>query len=122
MAGLSIGLVMFSTVMAILVGTGAYRVSYLRVAPAWHGIGLAIESGVLEEVLIRGVVMRLVWRAFGPVAGLVVSALLFGVGHVGNPGAVMLIGLVIGCTAGWLLECEGGTRRLSDGKIWLRGE
>lgn len=35
---------------------------------------------------------------------------------------VMLVGLAIGGTAGWLLEREGGTLRLVDGRIWLRGE
>ena len=35
---------------------------------------------------------------------------------------VTLLGLVIGSSAGWQLEREGGTRRLPDGRIWLRGE
>jgi hypothetical protein len=34
----------------------------------------------------------------------------------------MLFGLVIGGTAGWLLEREDATRRLPDGALWLRGE
>lgn len=34
----------------------------------------------------------------------------------------ILLGLVIGGTAGWQLEREGATRRLPDGRLWLRGE
>ena len=30
------------------------------------------EKSVLEEVLVRGVVLRLVWRAFGPLVAFVV--------------------------------------------------
>lgn len=33
-----------------------------------------------------------------------------------------LVGLVIGAAAGWQLERDGGTRRLVDGRLWLRGE
>lgn len=33
-----------------------------------------------------------------------------------------LIGFAVGGTAGWLLERKGSTRRLPDGRLWLRGE
>jgi hypothetical protein len=32
------------------------------------------------------------------------------------------VGLVVGGTAGWLLERQGATRRLENNKLWLRGE
>ena len=43
---------------------------------------------------------------------------------VAGPGALpaMLVGLVIGGAAGWRLERGSDTRRLPDGKVWLRGE
>jgi hypothetical protein len=34
----------------------------------------------------------------------------------------ILLGLVIGSTAGWQLERDDATRRLPDGGLWLRGE
>jgi teichoic acid transport system permease protein len=34
----------------------------------------------------------------------------------------MCLGFIIGSAAGWQLESESGTRRLPDGKVWLRGE
>lgn len=43
-----------------------------------------------------------------------------GAGVSGLP--FVLFGLVIGSMAGWQLERDGTTRRLADGKIWLRGE
>lgn len=36
------------------------------------------------------------------------------------PGIV--VGVAIGGVAGWLLERDGSTRRLPDGRLWLRGE
>lgn len=34
----------------------------------------------------------------------------------------ILVGIAIGGVSGWLLERDGATRRLADGKVWLRGE
>ncbi|MBX3530110.1 MAG: hypothetical protein KF849_05860 [Rhizobiaceae bacterium] len=34
----------------------------------------------------------------------------------------IVLGIVIGSTAGWHLESEDAVRRLPDGRIWLRGE
>lgn len=34
----------------------------------------------------------------------------------------LLLGLGIGAAAGWRLERDANTRRLPDGRIWLRGE
>jgi membrane protease YdiL (CAAX protease family) len=61
---------------------------------------LALESGILEEVIVRGVVLRLVWRAFGPAAAFIASALLFGVGHFANPGATWLTTACVAIEAG----------------------
>ena len=34
----------------------------------------------------------------------------------------IVVGLIIGGVSGWLLERDGATRRLPDGRLWLRGE
>lgn len=33
-----------------------------------------------------------------------------------------LLGLVAGSAGGWLIERDGATRRLGDGRVWLRGD
>jgi hypothetical protein len=48
----------------------------------------------------------------------IVSFLIAGLG--GLP--AMLTGLAVGGAAGWWLEPRADTRRLPDGRIWLRGE
>jgi hypothetical protein len=58
LAGLMIGFVMFSTVMAIMIAFGLYKFDYRGSASVWRGAGLAIESGVFEDVIVRGVVFR----------------------------------------------------------------
>lgn len=114
LVGLVIGLVMFSTVMAIMIAFGLYRFDYHGATPAWHGAGLAIESAVLEEVLVRGVVLRLMWRVFGPWAAFTISAILFGAGHVGNPGATWFTTACIAVEAGVML----GAFYALTGRLW----
>ena len=113
-AGLIVGLVMFSAVMAILIGFGLYRFDYHGAASAWPGAGLALESGVLEEVLVRGVVLRLMWRALGPWAAFIISAILFGAGHVGNAGATWFSTACITVEAGVML----GSFYALTGRLW----
>ena len=64
-----------------------YEVSSLGAAPVWTAAGRAIQSGVVEEIMIRAILLRLVWRAFGPWIAFAVSAALFGFGHIANPNA-----------------------------------
>lgn len=35
---------------------------------------------------------------------------------------IMLLGFIVGGTIGWQFERDGATRRLPDGRLWLRGE
>lgn len=113
--GLVVGVVMFSSVMLALLGTDAFSTAFHGPAPAWHAAGLAIESSVLEEVLVRGVVLRLMWRAFGPVVAFGISALLFGLGHIGNPGATWFTTACITLEAGVML----GAFYALTGRLWV---
>jgi CAAX protease family protein len=113
--GLLIGFLMFSTVMAIMLGFGLYHVEFVGLAPAWESAGLAIQSGVFEEVIIRGVVMRLMWRAFGPLAAFVISAALFGAGHIGNAGATAFSTICVAIEAGVML----GAFYALTGRLWM---
>ncbi|MDP1632068.1 MAG: type II CAAX endopeptidase family protein [Caulobacter sp.] len=114
-AGGALGVLTFSAVMAILVGFQLYDLKYLGAASAWRGAGLALESGVFEEVLVRGIVLRLAWRAFGPWPAFVISALLFGVGHIGNPGATLFTTACVAIEAGVALAAFYAL----TGRLWL---
>lgn len=115
LAGSAIGLVLFALVMLILVAIGAYDIDYLGAASAWQGAGLAIESGVFEEVLVRGVILRLAWRAFGPWPAFIVSAVLFGAGHAANPGATVFTVACVAVEAGLML----GAFYALTGRLWV---
>ena len=115
LAGLLLGLLMFSLVMAILIGSGLYEFKANGPAPAWRAAGLAIHAGVVEELIIRGVIFRLLWRAFGPVVAFAVSAALFGAGHIPNNASSALAVIAIAIEAGIML----GAFYALTGRLWV---
>ena len=114
-AGLLIGAAMFSVVMAIMAMFGLYDIRSLGSAPAWISVGKAIQSGVIEEIMIRAILLRLTWRAFGPWVAFALSAALFGFGHLPNPNATVFAAVAIGLEAGIML----GAFYALTGRIWM---
>lgn len=115
LSGLLIGVVVFASVMAVLIGGGLYSFEWLGPTPMWTGSALSVQSGVIEEVLARGIILRLVWRAFGPWAAFIFSSALFGAGHFGNPNASAWAALCIAVEAGILL----GAFYALTGRLWV---
>ena len=113
--GLAIGVVVFSTVMAALIGTGLYSFAFTGPAPAWTGSALSVQSGVIEEVMARGVILRLTWRAFGPWVAFIFSAGLFGALHLGNDNSSVWAAVCIAMEAGILL----GAFYALTGRLWV---
>lgn len=114
-AGLAIGAAMFALVMGIMAVGGLYDFKRLGDAPAWIALGNAVQSGVVEELMIRAVLLRLVWRAFGPWIAFAVSAALFGFGHIGNPNATVFAAVAIALEAGIML----GAFYALTGRLWM---
>lgn len=114
-AGLLLGLIMFAAVMLIMTGFGLYQVAFLGFHSPWSAAGVAVEAGVVEEIMVRGLILRLVWRAFGPVIAFAVSAAAFGVGHMGNANVSLFAILCIALEAGVML----GAFYALTGRLWL---
>ena len=115
LVGLAIGAAMFAGVMAVLVAARLYHLDWHGPAPAWKATGVSIQAGVSEEILVRAIMLRLLWRAFGPLAAFVVSALFFGVGHLFPPGATILAAICIALEAGVML----GAFYALTGRLWM---
>ncbi|WP_395942775.1 lysostaphin resistance A-like protein [Brevundimonas sp.] len=113
--GLLIGTAMFAAVMGIMAGFGLYEIRSLGAAPVWTAAGRAVQSGVVEEIMIRAILLRLVWRAFGPWIAFAVSAALFGFGHIANPNATVFAAICIALEAGIML----GAFYALTGRIWV---
>jgi CAAX protease family protein len=83
------GLAIGAALMTIIVGA-LWAFGWVVIAPRTiDGVALAlrdsIRSGVLEELVLRLVIFRLLWRAFGIWPALAGAAILFGVLHLANP-------------------------------------
>ena len=90
-----LGLLMMAILMGVLAVTGLYDITLVGPAPAWAGLGLALQAAVTEELWMRALLLRLLWRAFGPLPAFAVSALVFAALHLANPGATVLAGATV---------------------------
>ena len=109
-----LAVVMTTVLMSTLVASGAYDITLLGAAPAWAGIGLAVQAAVTEELWMRALLFRLLWRAFGPVPAFVACATVFAALHLANPGANPLAGATV-AVAG-LMFCA---LYALTGRLWL---
>ena len=99
--GLSAGAAMVFVIVGVLTVFGIYRFHGVNTPGADAGRGFAemVFVGVLEELLSRAIVFRLIERSFGTAAALAISCALFGLAHV--PGeAAGLLSVAIAVVAG----------------------
>lgn len=101
--GLLAALLLFALVTAELWAANAYSISGYGDAPLWTLFLLtAVVPGIAEEIVSRGILFRLAEEGLGTWIALLVSALFFGLGHLGNPGATVWSSLAIAIEAGLL--------------------
>jgi putative cofactor-binding repeat protein len=102
--GVLTGFILQSLVIATMCLYGSYRILHVNplisVIPA---LVMSLAAAVTEEILIRGIVFRLLEEKWGSVIALVASALLFGVLHLGNKNATLWSAFSIAIQAGILL-------------------
>jgi membrane protease YdiL (CAAX protease family) len=113
-SGILIGAGLYTVCLLILMMLGIYRIDGLNpwvfMLPA---VAMALSSGVLEELLFRGVLFRIVEESFGSWISLAVSSFVFGFQHLLNPAGTFMGALCISVEAGLLLAAAYMlTRRL----------
>ena len=102
--GIVLGGAMFALVFALLAYRNlAHLGAFLGTDGVWIAVGGAIADAVGEEIVIRGVVFRLLEESFGTLIGLFVSGALFGLLHSFNHGASVLSDVAIALEAGIFL-------------------
>ncbi|MGZ3268190.1 MAG: CPBP family intramembrane glutamic endopeptidase [Croceibacterium sp.] len=111
--GLAVGAVTMAAVVA-----GLWLFDWVTIMPQpVTGIARAlrdsIQAGAMEELLIRLIIFRLLWRAFGVWPALAIASSFFGIIHITNPGGNWLGALSI--IAG---EGVGFGLYLLTGRIW----
>jgi membrane protease YdiL (CAAX protease family) len=117
---LTLGLIGGGLLFTIITGTvamlGGFEVLGLRGAGViWSMLGLAVFSGVFEEILFRGIVFRQLEAWLGSWVALALSSALFGGLHIMNPGASWFSSVAIAVEAGILL----GAAYMLTRRLWL---
>lgn len=120
LAGLLLGGLLFSAVVAVLSALGTYTV---------HSIGTLGDLGLvvsdmlariaagafIEEVVFRLLLLQLLERSMGSAWALVVSSIAFGLAHLGNEGATPWVSILLGVELGLLF----GAAYLLTRRLWL---
>lgn len=112
--GLVVGASLFCVTIGVLAAVGVYHVT------GRNGWALMIATvpgfvlgAVLEEIVARGIIFRILEQWLGSWIALAVAAVIFGLLHLFNPGATLLNAAAISIEAGILLAAAFmATRRL----------
>ncbi|WP_158275828.1 CPBP family intramembrane glutamic endopeptidase [Bifidobacterium catulorum] len=75
---------------------------------------LGFTAGIAEEIMMRGMLLRLVEESLGSWGAVVVSALVFGLVHIANPDGTLWGGMAIAIEAGLLF----GAIYLATRSLW----
>ena len=116
--GLFVGALFMAAVVLVMMVFGLYRITGSGTNNPRSIVSaflLFFYVAVGEEILFRGVLFRWIDEKWGFIAALVVSALLFGAMHYGQPGATWWSSLAIAIEAGLLL----GAAYKYSGTLWL---
>ncbi|TCM16559.1 hypothetical protein EDF56_107138 [Novosphingobium sp. PhB165] len=114
-AGFLVGAAIITTVIGLLWLAGQYDITRGNWSDWGHDLREAIGTGLLEELLARLILFRLLARAFGVPAGFLVSASAFGAAHLANQNSSPLAAFAIAIEAGLLFA---GFYFLT-GRIWM---
>ncbi|MDP9041404.1 MAG: CPBP family intramembrane metalloprotease [Bacteroidota bacterium] len=114
--GFSIGTLLQSLVILVIYIGGGFEI--VRINPVSYvvpGFGIALTSAVFEEILLRGILFRLLEEKLGSIIALAVSALVFGLLHLANPNSSVYSAIAISLQAGVLL----GASYMYARSLWL---
>lgn len=102
--GLFIGVLLQSLTILVIYSSGGFTI--LSVNPLSHIIipfTVAFTVAIFEEIIIRGILFRILEEKLGSYIALSISAIVFGALHLSNPNSSLLSALCIAIEAGILL-------------------
>jgi membrane protease YdiL (CAAX protease family) len=117
-AGLLTGFVLFSLMTGMVALLGGIEIVGTRPfaqTQFWEWAALAVASGLFEETLFRGILLRHLERLVGTWWALGATSILFGAVHMMNPDATWTGAICIMIEAGLLL----GGAYLYTRRLWL---
>ena len=115
--GFGVGILFFLLVTGFMALLGGYRIDGVD----WNwkcliqNLFMFLVVAVVEEVMFRGIVFRMIDDRWGTVVALLVSALIFGFVHITNDNATVWSSVAIAVEAGLLL----GAAYKWSGTLWV---
>jgi membrane protease YdiL (CAAX protease family) len=114
--GTVLGVAMFGAVIANIAFLGHYTVDGLGSPTGAVGLlGIMAAAAVTEELLFRGVLLRIIEGRFGTWIALASTGILFGLLHLLNPNATLWGAIAIAIEAGGML----GAAYIATRSLWL---
>jgi membrane protease YdiL (CAAX protease family) len=102
--GIGIGaFLQFLTLVVIIINGGFEIISVNPVSDMIIPFTVAFSVAIFEEILIRGIIFRILEEKLGSYISLIITAIIFGGLHVANPNSTLLSGLCVGIEAGFLM-------------------
>lgn len=113
-SGFFLGALLLTLVTGVLALAGSYQLLGWAPLPegatrtSWlaRAVLVFFAVAIYEEVGVRGIIFRQLEQAIGTWMAIVASALFFGLGHRGNPGATWVSSVAIALEAGALLAAS----------------
>jgi membrane protease YdiL (CAAX protease family) len=114
LVGAALGFCMLCAMTGLLWSLGLYHVRPNHLRHAFDSFLFnSYLSGMLEELLFRAILLRILGRVFGLRWGLVSSALLFGAAHLGH--CTWLAAVEIAINGGLVM----GLSYMATGRLWM---
>lgn len=114
--GLVLGVLLQSLTIFVIYLYGGFSVvsvnSFIFLIPS---LTMAFTSAIFEEILLRGIIFRLIEEKLGSYIALAISALIFGALHLANPNSSIVAALGIAIQAGLLL----GAAYIYSKNLWF---
>lgn len=115
LVGFSIGFILQSLTIFVIYLNGSYSIVAINpISFILIPFATMFTVAIIEEILVRGIIFRIMEEKLGSYIALVISSLLFGVLHLWNPHSTLLSGLCI-TTAGFLF----GVAFIYSRSLWL---
>jgi uncharacterized protein len=119
-SGIALGFGLSAASVTVIWLVGGYRIDGVADRSTWAllitcGLAIAVESSVLEEILLRGLVLRILAEGLGRWWALAISSLLFGILHLANPHSSVIVALALAIEAGFML----GVAYLWTERLWM---
>ncbi len=108
------GLMVLSAVIIAIMG-GIQLLGLDSFSGMMLGLVLSLGSGIIEEIIFRGIIFRLLEELLGSWAAIIISSLIFGFSHLSNTNATIFSSVAISIEAGLLLAAAYMLTR----RLWL---